>query len=386
MKSYFIDLHDTVLILTAAESFLLCILLSILSINSTQLRILLILFFSLTGCIILSTFVIWNPFLQTLPLTSGIFCTSLLAASTLLQGPVLYFYFRSLSEKINLLRWINFLHLVPAIVTTIVIVTFEVNTFTWLPWNRALLDPVTKAAFKFSLAVLRYQPIMYAVACIYAEYHFRQQVKAAASDNRVGEKLILADIVLGGFLLREIWAIIGYHLGGHLSVEANNWIGMIGDYLSTLLVNAMFIYGITNTRKILIKNIVKEHKAPENFAEIAAEKIFAIEKGIREEKLYLERNLNLERFASRIGLKSREVTVILNTHYKSNFFEFINSHRIKEAKRLLSSCESKDKIMDIIQKSGFNSESTFSRYFKQATGLTPSEYREQKLKKTHNKV
>jgi hypothetical protein len=156
---------------------------------------LLILFFSLTGCIILSTFVIWNPFLQTLPLTSGIFCTSLLAASTLLQGPVLYFYFRSLSEKINLLRWINFLHLVPAIVTTIVIVTFEVNTFTWLPWNRALLDPVTKAAFKFSLAVLRYQPIMYAVACIYAEYHFRQQVKAAASDNRVGEKLILADIV-----------------------------------------------------------------------------------------------------------------------------------------------------------------------------------------------
>ncbi len=66
----------------------------------------------------------------------------------------------------------------------------------------------------------------------------------------------------------------------------------------------------------------------------------------------------------------------LFSHYHSNFFEFINGYRIEEAKRLLLADEAKDDtILDIIYKSGFNSQSAFHRFFKRIVGMTPSEFR-----------
>ena len=74
----------------------------------------------------------------------------------------------------------------------------------------------------------------------------------------------------------------------------------------------------------------------------------------------------------------RDVSAIIKTHYGTNFFEFINSYRIEEVKRLLLMEEHKtDNILDIIYLAGFNSLSTFHRFFKRLVGVTPTEYRRQ---------
>lgn len=383
---FYISFHDLILILTGFESFLLCALLYILPRKNGQSRNILAIFFFLTGGIISTTFVIWNPYLQTQPITSGVLLTSVLSACTLLQGPVLYFYFRSLSEPLDLYKRINYLHLIPTLIAIIIITVFGVDTQAWLPWNWAHLEANRMMAVSIVWGSLRCLPMLYIAACVFSEYKFRQQKREMGVSDTSSEKFFLANMVLAGFVLIEVWSLAGYFLGNYISGEANSIMGMCADYLSTLLVNLMFLYGILNTRKLFTKELVVEHKVIELPPQIAADKIYAIEKGINEEKLYLERNLNLDRFAERIGLKARDVTVVLNTHYKVNFFEFINGHRIKEAMRLLSAEGSKDdKIADIIQKSGFNSESTFVRYFKQITGVTPSEYREKYLKKHKRK-
>jgi AraC-like DNA-binding protein len=90
----------------------------------------------------------------------------------------------------------------------------------------------------------------------------------------------------------------------------------------------------------------------------------------------LESNINLERFSEQIGLKPRDTSVVINSHYKTTFLEFINYYRVEEAKRLLSSPEFKDEaIQTIIDKSGFNSSSAFHRFFKRIVGITPTEFR-----------
>lgn len=107
-------------------------------------------------------------------------------------------------------------------------------------------------------------------------------------------------------------------------------------------------------------------------------KVEIIEKAMNEDKLFLESNINLERFAEQIGLKPRDISAILKMHYQSNFFEFINRYRVEEAKRLLLSPEFKDEtILGIIYKSGFNSPSAFHRFFKRMVDMTPTEFRQQ---------
>ncbi|WP_222708687.1 AraC family transcriptional regulator [Paenibacillus sp. N3.4] len=56
-----------------------------------------------------------------------------------------------------------------------------------------------------------------------------------------------------------------------------------------------------------------------------------------------------------------------------SFIEYLNNVRIREAQRLLR--ETKNKVIDIAEQSGFDSVAHFGRVFKQVTGQTPLECR-----------
>ncbi len=94
---------------------------------------------------------------------------------------------------------------------------------------------------------------------------------------------------------------------------------------------------------------------------------------IREEKLYLHFELKLEDIANRLNLSTQYVSQAINQNGNKNFFEFINSYRIEEAKKLLK--ERPDLTIEAIAyDSGFGSKAAFNRTFKKSTGQTPSEF------------
>lgn len=153
--------------------------------------------------------------------------------------------------------------------------------------------------------------------------------------------------------------------------------GIIDNYLTIILVNGLFVFGLINTRHLLNVQAIPVAK-PVQPSKMDL-KVAVIEKAIHEQKLFLESNINLERFAEQIGLKPRDVSAILKMHYQCNFFEFINRYRVEEAKRLLISPELKDEtILEIIYQSGFNSPSAFHRFFKRMVGITPTEFRQRR--------
>jgi len=155
----------------------------------------------------------------------------------------------------------------------------------------------------------------------------------------------------------------------------------LSDYLTAILLNTLLFFGLMNTRQLLTITPEEVEEKPGEVEEklvereLPKEKIAAIENGIHIKKLHLDSDINLKSFAEQIGLRSRDVSNIINSHYGSNFFEFINRFRIEEAKRLLKTEDSKDVVLDIVYKSGFNSQSAFHRFFKRIEGITPSEYR-----------
>jgi AraC-like DNA-binding protein len=94
------------------------------------------------------------------------------------------------------------------------------------------------------------------------------------------------------------------------------------------------------------------------------------------QKPYLEPLLRLDDLAEKASIPPQYLSQVLNTCLNKNFFDFINSYRIKESKNLLSGQASNNKtILEILYESGFNSKSVFNTAFKKHTGMTPSQFR-----------
>ncbi|MDR1939089.1 MAG: helix-turn-helix domain-containing protein [Tannerellaceae bacterium] len=96
------------------------------------------------------------------------------------------------------------------------------------------------------------------------------------------------------------------------------------------------------------------------------------------EKPYINADLDLRDLAAHLNVYPHYVTQVLNTLFNQNFYEFVNTHRVNEAKKHLkdSSRAGKVSILSIAYGCGFNSKSSFNRIFKQKTGMTPSEFRD----------
>ena len=106
-----------------------------------------------------------------------------------------------------------------------------------------------------------------------------------------------------------------------------------------------------------------------------------IEQAIEEEKVYLNHDLTQANFAKKLSLSSHHLSEVFSFEFDKNFYQLINSYRIKEARKILEQPTNKDyKIIAVAYDSGFKSKTTFNRVFKEQTGYTPTEYRKKLIK------
>jgi AraC-like DNA-binding protein len=118
--------------------------------------------------------------------------------------------------------------------------------------------------------------------------------------------------------------------------------------------------------------------------ELAVQHLGLLERLMKEQKLYKNTDLNIQALSLQLGISKNHLTQIINEQLKMNFFEFINSHRIEEAKRLLLNPEySHLSLTGIAGESGYKSKATFFANFKKVTGLTPLEWQKQNNKATN---
>jgi len=95
------------------------------------------------------------------------------------------------------------------------------------------------------------------------------------------------------------------------------------------------------------------------------------------EKSYLDNDLNLRDLADRLGVFPHYLTQLLNEHYGQNFFDFVNSHRALEVKKVLTErAKDRESILSIAFSCGFNSKATFNTAFKKHIGQTPRQFRD----------
>lgn len=101
-----------------------------------------------------------------------------------------------------------------------------------------------------------------------------------------------------------------------------------------------------------------------------------VEALLERERLYCDADLSLGRLARRVVLPARQISAAINARRSMNVSQYINSHRIAEACRMLT--QGSLPVTQIQMEVGFNSKSNFNREFQRITGTTPSAWRERK--------
>ena len=137
------------------------------------------------------------------------------------------------------------------------------------------------------------------------------------------------------------------------------------------------------TTKEELKTSVPEMKSPLKLSKNGVPKVDILNGDIRrlntlveEEKLYLEPELHIEDIAVKMHLQTHHLSKLINQQLGKNFFEYINEYRVEEFKKLVADPNNKNiSILGLAMDAGFNSKATFYRFFKNSTGLTPSEFK-----------
>ena len=100
-----------------------------------------------------------------------------------------------------------------------------------------------------------------------------------------------------------------------------------------------------------------------------------IERLMREEKFYLNKDISLDSLAKKLGTNRTYCSNAINTCAGMNFYRYIDVFRIEEATRRLVQGGKGVMLKELAQDLGYNSLTVFSKAFVREVGCPPSVYR-----------
>ncbi|WP_413670737.1 ABC transporter permease [Mucilaginibacter sp. Mucisp86] len=106
-----------------------------------------------------------------------------------------------------------------------------------------------------------------------------------------------------------------------------------------------------------------------------------LKKIIKTNHHYEDPELSLTTLAEKLELTTHELSRIINTVLKKSFNDFINEYRVADViRKMQDPAYDHITLLGIAFESGFNSKTTFHRIFKQMTGKSPAEYKNEQKK------
>lgn len=317
------------------------------------------------------------------PLTMGITMPLLL-----LLGPAWWLYVRGLTDQRGTQHeWRDLAHLA----------WFGLGVLLCLPYYLAsadlkyrlifAADSVDQAAvLPIALGIAALQLLWIVTSGVYLGLAIRRllvhrrEVKQHFSDLEQKELtwLLWTTIALTPFLIA---------LSLDLLLELFTGIDLIGDLadavLEALLIFQIAVFGLRqrpvfqDARITTITDAVDDTRSKYEKSALGDERARRIAAKLKHamevEMLYQRPGLSLRDLSAHTGVTENHLSQVLNDTLGCNFFDFVNGHRIEDAKRRLE--ESDATVLDIALAVGFNARSAFYNAFKQSVGMTPTAFR-----------
>lgn len=376
MKTPIFNIHDLILVLTLAVCVLLVIFQWLLSKQKAIASQLLSGFFVCVGASALCNLWLWNDYIGLHSELAKMALSLGLVTAVVGKSVCLYLYVVAITRANFSLRAKDALHLLNLVVV--------VGLVFWGGLDSDRLRFLPNANTDFSVRFtnylwhyLKFLPVVYAFAAALEIYRYKQQLKEFYSSLSLQGPYWLLLLTLG-FALNWLWSLIVHLVGQMVSFTIADSFGIFDNYITFLLVNALFVYSLLYAHQLLETKDKPKEKEAAATVEISPDTIARIRNTMEKHQLYLKQNLNIEDFARQVGIHYRDVSSIINSQFNTNFFEFVNEYRVTRAKQMLLDPQYAEMtILDILLESGFNSKSSFHRFFKRYTGMSAAEFRKQ---------
>lgn len=293
---------------------------------------------------------------------------------TILWGPGLYFYTKSLVNIDFKFKKRDAFHLIPFafhfIYLLFVYHLHSAETKSMLIMQGAVFSPM---ASQVIMGMIHLLILFYIIPSFRVIKNYRSNIKNSFSSV---EKINLSWMifVLAGFSIKwsaDVWL----YLNGILGIPEEYPL-IISRLFLFLFVNIIIYKGLKQPE--IFSGIVETQPLKKPFLSKSLEEEYLekLSSYMDEKKPFLNPDLTLMDLAEQVSIPYRALSEVINNKLKQNFYDYINSYRISESKKLLPEKNGRFKtVLEILYEVGYNSKSSFNNAFKKFTGMTPTEYR-----------
>ena len=283
-----------------------------------------------------------------------------------LFGPLLYLYTKSITEKGFELSWSKLTHGFVFILIFLSVI-FKIN----IPF-----------IYRYSLFHLITTP--YIIACFIVIVRYRKNIKDYYSSIDKLSLTWMLYVVVAFFVMWmvDFFTFVFIDLGviGQNTESYLTFVSLLINFVFAILIffkalqHPEYFTGLTGEEK---QNKYEHSRLTEKEK---TEYLQKLESYFNNDKPYLNPELTITDVALNLNVSVKYLSQVINETLGKNFYDFINSYRIEEAKRQLNeNTDSKKTVLEILYESGFNSKSAFNTAFKKQTGFTPTQFRKQVL-------
>ena len=310
-------------------------------------------------------------------------------------GPLIYFYFLSLTNADFRFLKKHWLHFIPIGIWYVRgIMIFGVDIL-WRHWIQGeplpLFDGTHGEMFQFGFgpvdAMWGYAEFisvfiyLYLTARLYLSY--RKYVVENFSSTESIDFTWLRNILVAMALGHLIW--IGFEIAGKFGKEGLSYVeDWYSFFFIGLLIYYLSIEGLLAGTGERLRNALRFD--PDEKVEEAPPKPQTIDPELSqnekklldwmaEEEPFLNADLTLQDLSAHMKMTAPALSRLINSSQGKNFNDFINSYRVETVKKHLLDEEKKHlSLLAIALDCGFNSKATFNRAFRKHAGMSPSQF------------
>lgn len=147
-----------------------------------------------------------------------------------------------------------------------------------------------------------------------------------------------------------------------------------GSVLGFYLLYAVFTFQTLKKQELILNEDQIQVERTCELDKIETEILIKLEFFFRESKLYLDIQFSFDDLSKELGVSKEELSKLIHKVYGVSFYKHIAYKRMTIAIERLAKLDNKTTIESVMLDSGFSSKPTFNKYFKEITGVNPSEF------------